>query len=379
MSDSVVFSRGASANFANLVKDANTLYFLEDTHEVYLGEHRYAFGEGIVVSIVGQGDTVSNIAFDSATKVLTIVLSQAASAQSIQQLIQNTLSSCVQSVVSTSTAITVDNNDPTQIKLGLRLAGGEYAGNVSLHETGHGLRASVVIPDDIVQGVDEEDKILSLANKVVRSHLSINIIKENGVPYVVLLGKNNVEVSRVNASEFVKDGMLESAELKYSSDGLNHRVLVLTFNTDAGKSVIEIDVNDLVNIYTAKQDGGLLLENGQFSIANQVSPGTAPLDSDATPQFGDMLSIKSVEYDSHGLITGTSIKHITFPEISDNAVGDSSKILQRVAIDGHGQLTADAIDLASELSDDSTHSQVPTAKAVKDAIDDSVSVEWRSI
>lgn len=379
MSSSVVFSRGASANFANLVKDANTLYFLEDTHEVYLGEHRYAFGEGIVVSIVGQGDTVSNIAFDSATKVLTIVLSQAASAGSIQQLIQSTLSACVQSIISTSSAIQVDDSDPTRVKLGLRLAGGEYAGNVSLHETGHGLRASVNIPEDIVQGVDEEDKVLSLANRVVRSHLSISIVKYDGTPYIVLLGKDNTEISRVNAAEFVKDGMLESAELKYSSDGLNHRVLVLTFNTDAGKSVIEIDVNDLVDVYTAKQDGGLVLEHNQFSIANRVTPGTAPVESNLTPQFGETIPIKSVQYDDHGLITGVSVMNIKFPAVVSNSAGDLTKVIQRVTIDDQGQLAADTLDVTSELSSESTDAQIPTARAVKDAIRESISIEWRLI
>ena len=377
MADSVVFSRGTSSNFAQVSKDINTLYFLEDTHELYLGDRRYAFGDEISISITGTGDTVSAVSFDSTSKILTIVRSQAAVAESIQQLIQATLSECIQSISSTSTSIEVDDSNPNQIKLGLRIAGGEYAGNVILHETRHGLRASVNIPDDIVQGVDEEDKLLSLANRVVRSHLNINIVKEGGIPYIVLLGKDNAEISRVNAAEFVKDGMLESAELKYSSDGLNHRVLVLTFNTDAGKSVIEIDVNDLVNVYTAKQDGGLALEHDQFSIANQVAPGVAPVESDIAPEFGETVPIKSVQYDAHGLIVGTSVMNIRFPAISPNSAGELTKVIQRVGVDYQGQLTADTLDVAVELSDESTDMQLPTARTVKDAID--ASIEWRSI
>ena len=66
--------------------------------------------------------------------------------------------------------------------------------------------------------------------------------------YIVIKNKEGTEVASVNAAKFVKDGMLESAVYSTST-----KKLVLTWNTDAGKSATEIDLNDLVNTYTGSE------------------------------------------------------------------------------------------------------------------------------
>ena len=66
--------------------------------------------------------------------------------------------------------------------------------------------------------------------------------------YIVIKNKAGNEVASVNAAKFVKDGMLESAVYSTST-----KKLVLTWNTDAGKSATEIDLNDLVNTYTGSE------------------------------------------------------------------------------------------------------------------------------
>lgn len=66
--------------------------------------------------------------------------------------------------------------------------------------------------------------------------------------YIVIKNKSGNEVASVNAAKFVKDGMLESAVYSTST-----KKLVLTWNTDAGKSATEIDLNDLVNTYTGSE------------------------------------------------------------------------------------------------------------------------------
>lgn len=70
--------------------------------------------------------------------------------------------------------------------------------------------------------------------------------------------------SFVDASDFIKDGMVESARFDAPS-----KKIIITFNTDAGKTPISVDVAALVHEYTA--GNGLQLSNNQFSIDNTVA------------------------------------------------------------------------------------------------------------
>jgi hypothetical protein len=89
--------------------------------------------------------------------------------------------------------------------------------------------------------------------------------------YIVIKNKAGTEVASVNAAKFVKDGMLESAVYSTST-----KKLVLTWNTDAGKSATEIDLNDLVNTYTGS-DHIIVGTDGKISVADDVA-----LESDLT-------------------------------------------------------------------------------------------------
>ena len=70
--------------------------------------------------------------------------------------------------------------------------------------------------------------------------------------------------SFVDASDFIKDGMVESARFDAPS-----KKIIITFNTDAGKTPISVDVAALVHEYTA--GNGLQLSSNQFSIDNTVA------------------------------------------------------------------------------------------------------------
>ena len=70
--------------------------------------------------------------------------------------------------------------------------------------------------------------------------------------------------SFVDASDFIKDGMVESARFDAPS-----KKIIITFNTDAGKTPISVDVAALVHEYTA--GNGLKLSSNQFSIDNTVA------------------------------------------------------------------------------------------------------------
>jgi len=376
----VLFSRGSSSGFTSVIKDPNTLYFITDTHEIYLGNERYAIGGDINISVIGSGDIVSSVEWDSGSKSLRIILSEADDIASIMDAIRDAVQSCVKTVSSDrGSSILVDSSDPENIKLSLNIASGQHSGNVQLEECSDGLRANVEFPEDAIQGVASGDKVISLDDHELSSTLSISTEKIEGSTYVVLKGIGGQEISKFNASDFVKDGMLESVSLEHASDGSNHRILVFVFNTDSGKETIKIDVQEFINTYTAASGGGLKLVSDEFSIENEVSPSTNPINSDVAPGFGESAVLKAVKYDSHGLITGVGNFTFTIPNIPDRLIGDEdSTLIKCVGINNDGTLYGDSIDIATSINQVSTDSQIPTAKAVNDAVSDA-RTRWERI
>ena len=77
---------------------------------------------------------------------------------------------------------------------------------------------------------------------------------------IQILSNGNVEVAFLDATEFIKDGMLDSV----AYDPVTKK-LTLTWNTEAGKDAVNIDLAGLVDTYTA--GSGLVLTGNQFSVA----------------------------------------------------------------------------------------------------------------
>lgn len=365
----VSFAQGLSTNFQPLVKDPNTLYFLTDTHEIYLGDAKYSTGEEISVVISGQGDVVSDASFNANTKVLTFILGYASDTPSIQ----SALASCVKTLRTDSgSSIVVDDSDSENIKLSLKLAEGQYSGNVVLEETSQGLRASIDVPPTGLVGIADGDKVLSETDGIVSSSLSISTAKQNDITYVILKGIGGQEISKFDASAFVKDGMLDSVFLKWSDDGQHRRILVMRFNTDAGKQDIELDVSELATTYRPKADGGLgLSSQNEFYIDNSVAPATEPINHDIAPQFGETVTLNAVKYNSHGLVTGTGTFNVTIPSLFGGEVGDDEHLITSLRVSGEGSVTGSTVEIIDDINtravSDGTH-QIPTVKAVRNAI-----------
>lgn len=112
--------------------------------------------------------------------------------------------------------------------------------------------------------IDDNDKILSQSEAGLLSTLSLSYNSTDKKIY--LYGKDTTAaISEVDATDFIKDGMLNSAEY----DNTTHK-LTLTFNTDSGKDAIDVDLSDLVDTY--KAGTGLSLANdGTFSIDDTVA------------------------------------------------------------------------------------------------------------
>ena len=114
-------------------------------------------------------------------------------------------------------------------------------------------------------GVKSGEKIISLDDSTHELSTTLGLTLENrddGKEYLVLTGINGAKVADIDATRFLKDGMIN--DVKLTTDGKN-KYLVITFNTDSGKTEpIKLDVSSLIDVYTAGD--GLTLTDRKFSI-----------------------------------------------------------------------------------------------------------------
>lgn len=180
--------------------------------------------------------------------------------------VKTTADSAVQTVEGTNTVkATTEAN-----KVSLSLATSDK-GNVKFSQDTDGLSATVKIPAATVTGVKADDKVLSLTDELVSATVSLaygDAVSEalKGKKTIKLLGKNGTLISEIDASEFIKDGMLDTVELVKNPEGQTAGTyLKLTWNTDSGKGEpMFINVTDLIDVYTA--GAGLNLSGKEFSV-----------------------------------------------------------------------------------------------------------------
>ena len=187
-------------------------------------------------------------------------VANAATAQSAAEAAQTTADSKIASVTGDTTvkAETVDH------AVTLSLATSDK-GNVKFTKDKDGLSANVTIPAATVTGVAADDKVLSLTNKLVSATIGLDYGDAttealNGKKAIKLLGKEGVVISEIDASAFIKDGMIQSVEFDAKT-----KHVTITFNTDAGREAIDVDLSTLVDTYKAGT-GLSLADNGTFSV-----------------------------------------------------------------------------------------------------------------
>lgn len=199
-------------------------------------------------------------AIKSAQSTADTGVANAATAQSAAEAAQTTADSKIASVTGDTTvkAETVDH------AVTLSLATSDK-GNVKFTKDADGLSANVTIPAATVTGVAAGDKVLSLTNKLVSATIGLDYGDAttealNGKKAIKLLGKEGVVISEIDASAFIKDGMIQSVAFDTQT-----KHVTITFNTAAGRQPIDVDLSTLVDTY--KAGTGLSLANdGTFSV-----------------------------------------------------------------------------------------------------------------
>ena len=117
--------------------------------------------------------------------------------------------------------------------------------------------------DAITISVADGDKVLATdaTGKVLSSTLTLDY--DSDAKKIYLKGIDGAEIDNIDTTDFVVDGMLKEAELGYCKvvDGVHVDAqegeegavpcIKLTFNTDAKKEIIHIELSKLVDVYTA--------------------------------------------------------------------------------------------------------------------------------
>lgn len=109
-----------------------------------------------------------------------------------------------------------------------------------------------------VKSVKADEKVLFAdAAGALGTVLKLNYDSDNHK--IQILGKDDVEVAFLDATAFIKDGMLDNAV--YNADT---KKITLTWNTAAGKEAMDVDLTGLVDTYT--NGSGLALSGNVFSV-----------------------------------------------------------------------------------------------------------------
>ena len=205
----------------------------------------------------------------------------AAAAKTAADNAQATADGKVKSVEGTDTVVATTNDHAVSVSLKT-----SDKGNVKFTQDNDGLSANVTIPEATVTAVKEGDKVLALDGTKLTSTISLSVDTSEdgeGKKYIRLKGIGGADLGKIDTANFVKDGMLDGSALytataatgtvtintkEYTLKGLTakHTYIVLVWNTDAAKDAMAIDVTSLIDIYTAKANGGLKLEDHAFSV-----------------------------------------------------------------------------------------------------------------
>lgn len=117
-------------------------------------------------------------------------------------------------------------------------------GNVTLSLGANGLKAEDTTALRDVTG----QNFIKKNGTDVEGHL--NLIYNTETKKINLEGFDSSIIASIDATAFIKDGMINTVELV--TDPESHdpgTYLVITFNTDAGKDAIYLDVTSLINVY----------------------------------------------------------------------------------------------------------------------------------
>lgn len=132
-------------------------------------------------------------------------------------------------------------------------------GNVTLSLGANGLKANDATALRNVTG----QNFIKKNGTNVEGHL--NLTYNSGTKKINLEGFDSSVIASIDATAFIKDGMIDTVELV--TDPADHPAgtyIVISFNTDAGKEDIYLDVSGLIDVYTG--GNGITVSGNSISV-----------------------------------------------------------------------------------------------------------------
>ena len=254
--------------------------------------------------------------------------------------------------------------------------------------------ASVVTTENLATTLSDYATTSAIANFFDGAEYGDGTLAGNTGKKVIAFKHGNTVKVEVDATPFIKDGMLDSATIGNATiSGETVKCLILTFNTDSGKNAINIPINDIFNAdnYVAKSEVDTIVagsisdavnpDGGSQSVAQKaltdaISAAVAKAIEDAlnsggevvnqinntiegytyTPQGGSAISLTDVMESSHthtnkGVLDGiTAEKVAAWDSASSGGVTNvaytNKKITKTV-----GGTTTDVVTAATIVSD----------------------------
>ena len=130
---------------------------------------------------------------------------------------------------------------------------------------------TLTTPADYITGLGTDENVLSVVDGKLTSTLSLKYYKGEGEDAgkyeIQLVGRDKTVVGRIDAKDFVKDGMLNNVELKKNPENKPEGTyLVFTWNNAEGVSdPMYVSVTDLIDVY--ESGDGLALDGKKFSVS----------------------------------------------------------------------------------------------------------------
>lgn len=202
------------------------------------------------------------------------------------------------------------------------------SGALTQYKGSNAVKVSEVDPENnktVSLSINSNDKVLTQSNDGLFANINLTWDKTQGLK---LIGKDSTAIATIPATDFIKDGMLENA----TYDEETHKI-TLTFNTDAGKQPIELNLSDLVGTYEA--GNGLGLTGKVFSIkksAEADSEEFLKVGTDGVKVSGIQDAINTAAAKASNKITEKSTGRVT--------------VTAKVEADGHTTYTIAEDDIA---------------------------------
>ena len=192
--------------------------------------------------------------------------------------------------------------------------------------------------------INANDKVLTQAAEGLLANINLTWSTTDGLK---LIGKNHTEIASIPASDFIKDGMLQSVELKVASEdepieeAITGTFLVFTFNVDAGSEVINVNVTDLIDVYTAST--GIKLEGKNFmAVIDPASEAFLTVGADGIKLSGvqnainsakatvDAYTVNAKAISSNPVLSGADIALTGYSTVEGGAVAATDTINQAI-------------------------------------------------